>query len=77
MTEAAPAAITPRGLELGGSAPDDFDPVAMARATLRTARIAALAIQPATSTPQAFGQQIASEIKFWSQVAHAKNIYAD
>lgn len=41
------------------------------------ARIAALEIQPATSTPQAFGQQIASEIRFWSQVAREKNIYAD
>ena len=41
------------------------------------ARIAALAIDPVTSTPQDFAQRIASEVGFWSQVARAKNIYAD
>jgi len=41
------------------------------------ARITALAIDPVTSTPQAFAQRIASEVKFWSQVAREKNISAD
>ena len=41
------------------------------------ARIAALAIDPVTSTAQDFAQRIASEVGFWSQVARAKNIYAD
>lgn len=41
------------------------------------ARIAALAIDPVTSTPQAFAQRIASETTFWSQVAREKNIHAD
>lgn len=41
------------------------------------ARITALSITPETSTPQAFGQRIATEITFWSQIARDKNIFAD
>ena len=41
------------------------------------ARIAGMAIEPATSTPQALNERIGSEIAFWSQVAREKNIYAD
>jgi tripartite-type tricarboxylate transporter receptor subunit TctC len=41
------------------------------------ARITALSIDPVTSSPEAFAQRIASEIKFWGQVAREKNIYAD
>jgi len=41
------------------------------------ARITALAIDPVTSTPEAFARRIASETRFWSQVAREKNIHAD
>lgn len=41
------------------------------------ARIAALSIEPVTTTPDEFAQRIASEIRLWSQVAREKNIYAD
>lgn len=84
MTEAAPVAITPRGLELGGSAPDDFDPVAMARATLRTARIAALAtLDPASGFPLATLVNLATDVDgsplfLASKLSlHTRNIEAD
>jgi len=41
------------------------------------ARISALSITPVTSTPEAFGKQIASEIQLWSKVAQEKGIKAD
>ena len=41
------------------------------------ARISALSITPVTSTPDAFGKQIASEIQLWSKVAQEKGIKAD
>jgi putative heme iron utilization protein len=84
MTESAPAAITPRGLELGGSAPDDFAPVAMARATLRTARIAALAtLDPTSGFPLATLTNIATDVDgsplfLASKLSlHTRNIEAD
>ena len=47
-------AITPRGLELGGSPPEDFDPVAVSRETLRRARTGALAtLDPESGYPLA------------------------
>lgn len=85
MTEAvAPSAITPRGLELGGSAPDDFDAVAMARATLRKARIAALAtLDPMSGFPLATLTNIATDVDgsplfLASKLSlHTRNIEAD
>lgn len=84
MTESAPAAITPRGLELGGSAPDDFEPVAMARATLRKARIAALAtLDPTSGFPLATLTNIATDVDgsplfLASKLSlHTRNIEAD
>lgn len=48
---AAPA-ITPRGIELGGAPPADFDPVAVSRETLRRGRTATLAtLDPKSGYP--------------------------
>lgn len=85
MTDASTAtAITPRGLELGGSAPADFDPVAMARQVLRTARTAALAtLDPQSGFPLATLTNIATDadgspLFFASQLSlHTRNIEAD
>ncbi len=85
MTETiAPAAITPRGLELGGAPPEDFEPVAMARLTLRKARIAALAtLDPASGFPLATLTNIATDVDgsplfLASKLAlHTRNIEAD
>jgi tripartite-type tricarboxylate transporter receptor subunit TctC len=41
------------------------------------ARLAALAIDPAGSTPEEFARVIANEIPLWSGVAKANNIHAD
>lgn len=85
MTEAMTApAITPRGLELGGSAPADFDPVAMARQVLRTARTAALAtLDPQSGFPLATLTNIATDadgspLFLASRLSlHTRNIEAD
>lgn len=85
MTESGPtAAITPRGLELGGSAPEDFDPVAMARLVLRTARIAALAtLDPQSGFPLATLITVATDsdgspVFLASQLSlHTRNMTAD
>jgi putative heme iron utilization protein len=85
MTGATPlSAITPRGLELGGSAPADFDPVAMARQVLRTARTAALAtLDPKSGFPLATLTNIATDsdgspLFFASELSlHTRNIEAD
>lgn len=84
MTEAVTPAITPRGLELGGSAPEDFDAVVMARTVLRTARIAALAtLDPASGFPLATLTNIATDVDgaplfLASKLSlHTRNIEAD
>ncbi|HMO29860.1 DUF2470 domain-containing protein [Enterovirga sp.] len=63
MSEAAAQpAITPRGLELGGSPPDDFDPIALARETLRRGRTGALAtLDPASGYPLATLVNVATD----------------
>lgn len=77
-------AITPRGLELGGNAPADFEPVAMARTVLRTARIAALAtLDPASGFPLATLTNVATDVDgsplfLASKLSlHTRNIEAD
>lgn len=56
-------AITPRGLELGGSAPAAFDAVAMARQVLRTGRTGALAtLDPASGFPLATLVNVATDV---------------
>ena len=85
MTQAAtPLPITPRGLELGGSAPADFDPVAMARQVLRAARIAALAtLDPQSGFPLATLTNVATDrdgspLFLASQLSlHTRNLEAD
>lgn len=83
-TPSVQPAITPRGLELGGSAPADFEPIAMARAVLRTARIGALAtLDPASGFPLATLTNVASDVDgtplfLASKLAlHTRNIEAD
>lgn len=81
---ASQAAITPRGIELDGAAPEDFDAVAMARATLRTARLGALAtLDPQSGFPLATLTNIATDVDgtplfLASKLAlHTRNIEAD
>lgn len=80
----ASAAITPLDREPGGRAPADFDPVAMARTVLRTARIAALAtLDPKSGFPLATLTNIATDMDgsplfLASQLSlHTRNIEAD
>lgn len=59
----APPAITPRGLELGGSPPEDFDPVAVSRETLRRGRTGALAtLDPGSGYPLATLINVATDV---------------
>lgn len=80
----AQGAITPRGLELGGTAPADFDAVAMARQVLRTARIATLAtLDPQSGFPLATMITVATDVDgsplfLASQLSlHTRNMEAD
>lgn len=80
----AQGAITPRGLELGGTAPADFDAVAMARQVLRTARIATLAtLDPQSGFPLATMITVATDVDgsplfLASQLSlHTRNMAAD
>ena len=84
MTENANPAITPLGRELGGSAPASFEPVAMARRCLRTARTAALAtLDPKSGYPLTTLVNVATDVDgsplmLLSQLAlHTRNIAAD
>lgn len=81
---AMPVAITPRGLELGGSVPDDFDPIALSRATLRRCRTGALAtLDPASGYPLATLVNVATDtdgtpVFLASGLSlHTRNIEAD
>ena len=63
MTDRGGPAITPRGLELGGRAPDDFDPVAVSRETLRRGRTGALAtLDPESGFPLATLINVATDV---------------
>lgn len=80
----APPAITPRGLEFGGSPPDDFDPVALARETLRRGRTGALAtLDPVTGFPLATLINVATDVDgtpifLASRLSlHTRNLEAD
>ena len=82
--DAAPSAITPRGLELGGSPADDFDPVALSRETLRRGRTGALAtLDPASGYPLATLINVATDVDgtpvFLASALslHTRNIEAD
>ncbi|TDR94862.1 HugZ family protein [Enterovirga rhinocerotis] len=82
--EAGSPAITPRGVELGGSAPADFDPVAVSRETLRRGRTAALAtLDPQSGYPLATLINIATDVDgtpiFLASTLslHTRNIDAD
>ena len=84
MTENANPAITPLGRELGGSAPASFEPVAMARRVLRTARTAALATldpqsgYPLTTLVNVAADADGSPLMLLSQLAlHTRNMTAD
>jgi putative heme iron utilization protein len=85
MTENGPVpAITPRGVELGGSPPEDFDPVAMSREALRRARTSALAtLDPASGYPLATLINVATDsdgtpIFLASRLSlHTRNVEAD
>ncbi|NNM71200.1 HugZ family protein [Enterovirga aerilata] len=80
----ADLAVTPLGLELGGTPPADFDPVAMARELLRTARTATLAtLDPTSGWPFASLTNVATDIDgsvvfLASRLAlHTRNMEAD
>jgi putative heme iron utilization protein len=80
----AETAITPLGVELGGAPPADFDPVAMARELLRTARTATLAtLDPGTGWPFASLTNVATDtdgsIVFLASglALHTRNMEAD
>lgn len=84
MTTNRTDAITPLGRELGGSAPASFEPVAMARRCLRTARTAALAtLDPQSGYPLTTLVNVATDVDgsplmLLSQLAlHTRNITAD
>lgn len=81
---ATQAAITPRGIELGGSAPESFDAVAMARQILRTGRTGALAtLDPASGFPLSTLINVATDVDgspllLASKLAlHRRNFEAD
>lgn len=82
--QAQPAAITPRGIELGGTAPAGFDAVAMARRLLRTGRTGALAtLDPASGFPLSTLINVATDVDgtpllLASKLAlHRRNFEAD
>lgn len=84
MTTTQTQAITPLGRELGGSAPTSFEPVAMARRVMRTARTAALAtLDPESGYPLTTLVNVASDadgspLMLLSQLAlHTRNIASD
>lgn len=63
MADLQEKAITPRGIELGGTAPDSFDPIAMARHLLRIARSAPLAtLDPASGFPLSTLINVATDV---------------
>lgn len=81
---AVPAAITPRGLDLAGAPPDDFDPVAVSRETLRRGRTGALAtLDPQSGYPLATLINVATDsdgtpIFLASALSlHTRNLEAD
>ena len=84
MSETTGPAITPRGLPLGGAAPEDFDPVAVSRETLRRGRTGALAtLDPASGYPLATLINVATDVDgtpifLASRLSlHTRNIEAD
>ncbi|MGO4737649.1 HugZ family protein [Bosea sp. 2KB_26] len=84
MSEVEGQAITPRGVELGGTAPDSFDAVAMARELLRIARTAPLAtLDPASGFPLSTLVNVATDVDgtpllLLSKLAlHTRNLDAD
>jgi putative heme iron utilization protein len=84
MTDSQTPAITPRGTELGGAAPANFDAVAMARRALRRAGTAALAtLDPVSGFPLATLVNVATDVDgtplfLASRLAlHTRNLDAD
>ena len=83
MTDALQAAITPRGIALGGEPPADFDPVALSRETLRRGRTGALATLDPGGHPLATLINVATDsdgtpIFLTSRLSlHTRNLEAD